>query len=107
MVFLLFLIPFFSFTLEEKLLTLPDAYLDQVMQRKKPLILECANKFEIQAKDLFIEISIQPSGKTKARLINSEQKNEDVMRCSLSILNRIQFKKFSGSLIVKNYYFKF
>ena len=104
MVFIFLLIPLFVFG---EFQTLPEEYLDQVMRRKKPLLQECAEKFKIPPKDIFVEVYIESSGKTKARLVNSQQKNEGVLNCSMNILNRTRFQSFSGSPIVKSFYFKF
>ena len=87
--------------------TLPDAYLDQVIQRKKEKIYQCAVHQKVSAQNFLVELTIEPSGKTLARLISSSQKNKEAIRCSLDILNRIQFKKFNGSPIQKGYYFQF
>ena len=86
--------------------TLPDIYLDQVIHRKKSNIQQCAGNFKVPSKDLFIELTILPSGQTKSRLINSKQKNPAVLHCIMNLLNRIKFKKFLGSPIVKNYHFQ-
>ena len=86
--------------------TLPDIYLDQVIRRKKHDIQQCAVNFKTSFKDLFVELTIFPSGQTISRLINSKQKNEAVLHCIVNLLNRIKFKKFSGPPIVKNYHFQ-
>ena len=86
--------------------TLPDIYLDQVIHRKKSDVQQCAVNFKAPSKDLFVEITILPSGQTKSRLIHSNQKNEAVLHCIMSLLNRIKFKKFLGPPIVKNYHFQ-
>lgn len=87
--------------------TLPDKYLDQVINRKKENIRQCAENKGEKGKNFLVEITVFPDGKTKARLISSSQDNKDIIRCSLNVLNRIQFKKFSGSPIKKGYYFQF
>lgn len=85
--------------------TLPDTYLDQVVKRKKKQIIDCALKNNQTFNNLAIHLTIFPSGKTKTRLINSLQTKVEVLQCTLDIFNRIQFKKFSGPRIEKNYYF--
>ena len=87
--------------------TLPDAYLNQVIQRKKDKIQKCAEKQGRPSKDFLVELTIFPNGKTESRLINSDSQDREVLKCALSILNRIQFKKFSGPPIVKGYHFQF
>ncbi|MDE0150957.1 MAG: hypothetical protein OXK80_00455 [Bdellovibrionales bacterium] len=87
--------------------TLPDAYLDQVIQRKKDKIQNCAEKQGTLSKDFLVELTIFPNGRTQSRLINSDSQDKEVLKCALSILNRIQFKKFNGPPIVKGYHFQF
>lgn len=87
--------------------TLPDEYLNQVIHRKKTAILQCAEQLNIPPQDFFVELTILPSGKTTSRLINSQQTNRTVLNCAMRILNRIQFKKFSGAPIVKSYHFQY
>ena len=87
--------------------TLPDPYLDQVIHRKKTYIHQCATRLGAKPEDILIEIQIQPSGNTKARLIHSTQVNKAVLKCTLDVLDRIQFKKFSGLPIIKSYHFQF
>ncbi len=87
--------------------TLPDAYLNQVIQRKKEKIQGCAERQGLSSKDFLVELTIFPSGKTQSRLVNSNSQNKDILKCALGILNRIQFKKFKGPPIVKGYHFQF
>ena len=87
--------------------TLPEAYLNQVIQRKKESIQNCAEKQGLASKDFLVELTILPSGKTQSRLINSESQDKEILKCTLRILNRIQFKKFKGPPIVKGYHFQF
>lgn len=87
--------------------TLPDAYLNQVIQRKKEGIQNCAEKQGALSKDFLVELTIFPNGKTQSRLINSDSQDKEVLKCALSILNRIQFKKFNGPPIIKGYHFQF
>ena len=87
--------------------TLPDAYLNQVIQRKQEGIQNCADKQGVLSKDFLVELTIFPSGKTQSRLINSDLQDKEVLKCALSILNRIQFKKFNGPPIIKGYHFQF
>ncbi len=87
--------------------TLPDAYLNQVIQRKKEGIQGCADKQGVLSKDFLVELTIFPSGKTQSRLINSDSQDKEVLKCALSILNRLQFKKFDGPPIIKGYHFQF
>lgn len=87
--------------------TLPDVYLNQVIQRKITGIQDCAEKQGVLSKDFLVELTIFPSGRTESRLINSDAQNKEVLKCALSILNRIQFKKFKGPPIIKGYHFQF
>jgi len=87
--------------------TLPDAYLNQVIQRKTERIQNCAEKQGTLSKDFLVELTIFPNGKIKTRLINSDSQDKEVLKCALSILNRIQFKKFNGPPIIKGYHFQF
>ena len=87
--------------------TLPDDYLDQVIYRKKTLIQKCASSSGSEFKNFLVEITVKPSGKTKARLISSSNQNKEILKCAIRIFNRIQFKKFKGPAIVKSYNFQF
>ena len=87
--------------------TLPDDYLDQVIYRKKTLIQKCASSSGSEFKNFLVEITVEPSGKTKARLISSSNQNKEILKCAVRVFNRIQFKKFRGPAIVKSYNFQF
>lgn len=87
--------------------TLPEAYLNQVIHRKRENIQNCAEKQGLASKDFLVELTILPSGKTQSRLINSDSQDKEILKCTLRILNRIQFKKFKGPPIIKGYHFQF
>ncbi len=95
--------------------TLSDNYLDQVIERKKLKIRNCTEKLNIQPYNFTAEITIAPSGKTTARLIKSamddisskSEKHQLAQRCFISTLNRIRFKSFNNTAIIKKYFFQF
>ena len=69
--------------------------MDQVIKRKKRVIAKkCLKYIKEHTKGfIMIEIKVSTKGKAKARLIGTEINNKDFLNCTLSILNRIQFKK--------------
>ena len=83
------------------------SYLDQVIHRKKKLISKkCFKDTSSQEKGfIMIEVKITHSGKTKARIIGTEIKNNNSLMCTLSILNRTRFKKFKKGTIIRIYRF--
>ena len=85
--------------------TLSLSYLDQVIHRKKTLITKkCFKNIISQEKGfIMVEIKVSYSGKTQARIIGTEIKNNDSLRCILSILNRTRFKKFEQGTIIRIY----
>ena len=101
--------------------TLSDDYLDQVIHRKKHLIKNCTKKLGIPSYDFTAEITITPSGKTQARLIESSSdlqfadksskksplwaQYQLAQNCVITVLNRIRFKSFNGISIIKKYSF--
>ena len=91
---LLFIFPLASYS---KLKPSPPAvpYMDQVIKRKKRVIAKkCLKYIKEHTKGfIMIEIKVSTKGKAKARLIGTEINNKDFLNCTLSILNRIQFKK--------------
>ena len=87
--------------------TLPEDYLDQVIHRKKQKLYQCTVSHNVQPQEFLVELVISPFGQTTARLIHSLQKNQQVIRCQLNVLERIKFKKFSGPAIYKRYLFQF
>ena len=87
--------------------TLPERYLNQAVGRKKEKIAQCALSLGLKPKPFLVEMTILPSGKTKASLTWAEEKNKSVIRCGVRILEAMRFKKFKGPLIKKGYYFEF
>ena len=83
------------------------SYLDQVIHRKKKLISKkCFKNISSQETGfIMIEVKIDHSGKTKARIIGTEIKNNNSLKCTLSILNRTRFKKFKTGAIIRIYRF--
>ena len=71
-------------------------YMDQVIKRKKIVIAKkCLKHLKHGIKGfMIIEIGVSQKGKTKARLVATEIKNTFFLNCTLSVLRRIQFKKF-------------
>ncbi len=87
--------------------TLSVSYLDQVIHRKKKLIAKkCFKNIASQEKGfIMIEVKIFHSGKTKARIVGTEIKTNDSLKCVLSILNRTLFKKFERGTMIRIYRF--
>ena len=87
--------------------TLSLSYLDQVIHRKKKLIAKkCFTNIASEEKGfIMIEVKILHSGKTKTRIIGTEIKNNDSLKCALSILNRTKFKKFEQGTMIRIYRF--
>ena len=83
------------------------SYLDQVIHRKKKLITKkCFKDISPQETGfIMVEVKIAHSGKTKARIIGTEIKNNNSLKCTLSILNRTRFKKFKQGTMVRIYRF--
>lgn len=96
----------YSPSLQSKTLPLIP-YMDQVIKRKKTIITEkCLKYIEEDKKGfLMIEIKISYKGNTKARLVATELDNKKFLNCTLSILNRIQFKKIKKSTVTRIYRF--
>ena len=71
-------------------------YMDQVIKRKKTVIAKkCLKHLKHGTKGfMIIEIGVSRKGKTNTRLIATEIKNTFFLNCTLSVLRRIQFKKF-------------
>ena len=82
-------------------------YMDQVIKRKKSIINnKCLKHIKENEKGfLMIEIKISDKGKTKARLVATELENKEFLICTLSILNRTQFKKIKKGDVTRIYRF--
>lgn len=91
---LFLLLPPFSYSTSKTSLPIVP-YMDQVIKRKKKLIAKKCLKYVKEHKKGFImiEIKVSTKGKAKARIVGTEINNKDFLNCTLSILNRIQFKK--------------
>lgn len=81
--------------------------MDQVIKKKKTLMIKkCLNHIKDNSKGfMMIEIKIFPKGNVKSRLIATEIKSPEFIKCSLSILNRIKFKKISDLTMTRIYRF--
>ena len=101
-----FFVPFFCFASQNKN---PPAvpYMDQVIKRKKKVIIEkCLKHIKVNTKGfMMIEIKVSPKGITKARLVATELEAPKFVNCTLSVLNRIQFKKIKNSPVTRIYRF--
>lgn len=87
---------------------LPPAvpYMDQVVKRKKAVIKEkCLKHIGLETGFMMVELKVSREGKTSARLVATELKNQNFLTCVLSVLNRIQFKKFTETIITRIYRF--
>lgn len=75
-------------------------YMDQVINRKKPIIFKkCLKHIEHHKTGfLMVEIKVSQNGKTKSRLIATEINNKEFLNCTLSVLNRVRFKKMKRSV---------
>lgn len=85
--------------------TLTDRYLIQAVQSKKKNLIECVNKENATVQSFYAHFVISPDGAVIAKLINSDQKNKEVLKCSIDILNTLRLKSFSGPSIEKSFYF--
>jgi hypothetical protein len=74
--------------------------MDQVINRKKPIIAKkCLEHIEHDKTGFFmVEIKVFQNGKTKLRLIATEINNKEFLNCTLSVLNRVRFKKIKTSV---------
>ncbi len=80
--------------------------MDQVVKRKKTVIVEkCLKHIEWETGFMMVELKVSKEGKTSARLVATELENEKFLTCVLSVLNRIQFKKFAKTIITRIYRF--
>ena len=81
--------------------------MDQVIDRKKAIIIDkCSKHIKNPTKGfIMIEIKVLPKKTTEARLIATELKNKEFLNCILSILNRIQFKKMRSYPLSRIYRF--
>ena len=104
--FFFFFFPVFCFSLKNQS---PPAipYMDQVINRKKSIIIEKCSKHTTENTKGFIMIEIKalPKKPAKARLIATELDNKEFLDCILSILNRIQFKKMTEYPVARIYRF--
>ena len=96
-----------SNTTAKKIPLLPSvSYLDQVVKRKKNLILKKCPKPTSQTQGfMMIELKVFNSGKTKARMTATDLTNKNFLKCALSVLNRTRFKKFKNASVTRIYPF--
>ncbi|MDE0518379.1 MAG: hypothetical protein OXH36_02310, partial [Bdellovibrionales bacterium] len=82
-------------------------YMDQVISRKKIIIIDkCSKHIKTHTTGfIMIEVKISPKKNTQARLIATELKSKEFLNCTLSILNRIQFKKMRTYPLTRIYRF--
>ena len=81
--------------------------MDQVINRKKTIIIDkCSKHIKKHTTGfIMIEVKVLPKKKTQARLIATELKNKEFLNCILSILNRIQLKKMRKYPLTRIYRF--
>ncbi len=54
--------------------------------------------------DMLIELSVSRQGKTKSRVVHTDLKEKNILKCILSVLNRIQFKPLKHDIQVTRIY---
>ena len=83
------------------------SYMDQVIKRKQKIIAKkCLKHIEDDKTGfLMVEIKVSRKGKTKSRLVATELNNKDFLNCTLSVLNRIKFKKIKENTVTRIYRF--
>lgn len=83
-----------------------QAYMDQVIHRKKKIIInKClGNHLLEKAVDVLIELNVSYQGKSKSRVVHSDLKEKNILKCIVSVLNRIQFKPLKRDIQVTRIY---
>ncbi len=104
-VFLLLASSFSTHSSEQKNI-ISISYMDQVVRRKKNLIERRCKKHRLGEKGfMMIELKVSHKGGAKARMVSTDLKDKIFIQCSLSVLNRIQFKKFDQGFVTRIYRF--
>ena len=89
------LILYMDFAFAKKSATPPlTAYMDQVIHRKKKLIVKKCLKSNAKYSSGFmiVEMAVGDSGKARARVLSTDIQNKGILNCSLSVLNKIKLK---------------
>ena len=83
------------------------SYMDQVVKKKKAVIMQkCSKPKEVKG-FMMIELKVWPTGHAIPRLLATDLKQKAFLSCALSILGRVKFKAFSHTVTVSRIYLVF
>lgn len=82
-------------------LVLSDSFLDTaVFKRKKDIQKHCPLKGKGA---VYLEMEVVPSGSNQVKGLHATKGDQSLLKCAISILERIKFPSFSGSKIIRFY----
>ena len=79
------------------------AYIDQVIHRKAKILLNKCN-LSGSTGNVLIELSVLHQGTAQSRLVSTDLTNPNIIKCILSVFNRIQFQKLKRNTEVQRIY---